>query len=330
MFSSIYVEHDIMNHPRVSEICRRYPNSHIIECTHYGEIFNRRSQNFRLQKNNPSLILARKNNKRVMETPISYGLGGKNNFYFSHMLNCFYDCRYCFLQGMYRSAFYVLFVNYEDFMIDIDTAIKDTNDECYFFSGYDCDSLAFEPVSLFTESFLPFFSRYPNSWLELRTKSTQIRSLLQRDPINNCIVAYSLSPSIIADKIENKAPSLENRLAAIQKLQMLGWRVGLRFDPIILVSDYQSLYAEFFREVFSVVNPDTLHSVTLGEFRLPTAFHANMTKLFPEEPLFGTVTQTSKNVVTYSLDTGTQLMDYCRQLVLQYVPESQLFTQGSA
>ena len=35
------------------------------------------------------------------------------------MYNCLYDCSYCFLQGLYSSADYVVFVNYEDFLEDI-------------------------------------------------------------------------------------------------------------------------------------------------------------------------------------------------------------------
>ena len=45
------------------------------------------------------------------------------------MLNCLYDCRYCFLQGMYRSANYVLYVNYEDFTKDIDTLLEQADNE---------------------------------------------------------------------------------------------------------------------------------------------------------------------------------------------------------
>ncbi|SVD49612.1 uncharacterized protein METZ01_LOCUS402466, partial [marine metagenome] len=58
-----------------------------------------------------------------MATPEGYGIGGKNNYYFSHMLNCIYDCRYCFLQGMYRSAHYVLFVNYDEFFGAMDAKL---------------------------------------------------------------------------------------------------------------------------------------------------------------------------------------------------------------
>ena len=116
MIDTLYIEQAIATHYRVREIGSRFPNANHVMCERYGAVFNRKSQNFRLQKKNPSLILAHKFDNHVLATPEGYGIGGRNNYYFSHMLNCIYDCRYCFLQGMYRSAHYVLFVNYDDFL----------------------------------------------------------------------------------------------------------------------------------------------------------------------------------------------------------------------
>ena len=74
---------------------------------------------------------------RLLDAPAGYGLGGEENCYFSHMLNCVYDCGYCFLQGMFRSAHQVLFVNYEDFMRDVDERLEASpNGPVWFFSGY--------------------------------------------------------------------------------------------------------------------------------------------------------------------------------------------------
>ena len=59
---------------------------------------------------------------------------------------------------MYRSAHYVLFVNYEDFIAGIDAEALKHDEGTVFYSGYDCDSLAMEPISAFCESFIPFFA----------------------------------------------------------------------------------------------------------------------------------------------------------------------------
>ncbi len=99
MFELIYIEKEVLHHPQTQSICKRFSHIQTVICERYGEVFNRHSQNFRLQKTRPSLILARKFDHFILPTPVGYGIGGNQNFYFSHMLNCVYDCRYCFLQA---------------------------------------------------------------------------------------------------------------------------------------------------------------------------------------------------------------------------------------
>ena len=60
MIDTIYIEENIQQHPRVDEICRRFPKARRIYCCRYGEVFNPKAQNFRLQKQKPALILAEK------------------------------------------------------------------------------------------------------------------------------------------------------------------------------------------------------------------------------------------------------------------------------
>ena len=97
----------------------KFKRSRIIYIHKYSEIFNKKKQSFRLQKKDPLLILAKKNNNFVLKAPEGFGIGASKNYYFSHMYNCIYDCKYCFLQGLYSSANYLVFVNYEDFLNQI-------------------------------------------------------------------------------------------------------------------------------------------------------------------------------------------------------------------
>ena len=181
MIDTIYLEEAVRTHPRTVEILDLFPRARLISCERYGEVFNPRSQNFRIQKRRPALILAEKFKGHVLPAPEGFGIGDKQNFYFSHMLNCLYDCRYCFLQGMYLSANYTLFVNYEVFQEAIDTTLSSLPDDqkATFFSGYDCDSLAMESVTGFVKVFLPFFRERPRALLELRTKSVRIKELVE-------------------------------------------------------------------------------------------------------------------------------------------------------
>ncbi len=326
MIHTLYIEENIRQHPRTLEVCERFPKARKVICERYGEVFNPKAQNFRLQKQQPALILAEKYKNFALPAPPGYNIGAKKNYYFSHMLNCLYDCRYCFLQGMYQSANYVFFINFEDYQQEIQQICQASpNEPIHFFSGYDCDSLALEPMTGFADQFLPFFADIPNAWLELRTKSTQIRSLLNRTPDPQTIVAFSLSPDEIATKVEDKAPTLARRLDALCKLQEQGWPVGLRFDPLIYQTDYQQQYKRFFEQVFSRITLKSLHSVSLGVFRLPEKYFKKIHNLYPEETLFASPLETKNKVTSYKAELEQEMLQYCTELLLSYIPESKFF-----
>ncbi len=326
MIDTIYIEDAVQQHPRSLNILQRFPNARIIHCQRYQEVFNPKSQNFRLQKLKPALILAEKYNNQVLATPKGYGIGAVHNYYFSHMLNCLYDCRYCFLQGMYQSANYVLYVNYEDYENSILTLSEQHNGQMvHFFSGYDCDSIALEPVTGFVEHFLPFFSKLDNAWLELRTKSTQIRSLLEFPSFPRCVVAFSLSPQSIIESLEQKTPNLDRRIEAMKKLADQGWPIGLRFDPLIYQEDYQVHYLRLFEQVFSEIQAESIHSVSLGVFRLPTAYYKKIHQLYPENPLFSGPLKTQQNLTSYPQQLEQNMLDYCREQILRFIPPKKFF-----
>ncbi len=326
MIAALYVEDAVRSLPRVQKIAQRFASLPVIRCERYTEVFNPRSQNFRAQKKRPSLILAHKFDGLVLPAPEGYGIGGRHNFYFSHMMNCLYDCRYCFLQGMYRSANYVLFVNYEDFLTTIDTQLDTfAGEPVWFFSGYDCDSLALEPVSGFIKQTLPFFAERPNAHLEIRTKSTQIRELLAVEAIPNAVVAFSFTPQALSRRLEHGVPSVDKRIAAMVRLQRHGWRIGLRFDPLIYETNYEALYRDMFIQIFGQVDCDALHSVSIGPFRMPRAYFKNILRLYPDEPLFAGPFENADGLVSYRQDLEDEMYDFCRNQICEYVPESALF-----
>ena len=126
MTKIIYIENEIKDHKRTELICNKFKNPEIIIINRFSEVFNKKNQSFRFQKANPALIIAKKYNNLLHKTPANYGIGNECNYYFSYMYNCIFDCKYCFLQGLYSSANYVIFINYEDFYKEI-KKISDNN-----------------------------------------------------------------------------------------------------------------------------------------------------------------------------------------------------------
>jgi spore photoproduct lyase len=325
VIETLYVEEDVRTHPRAQAIRRKYPKAVFVPVSRYGEVFNRNHQSFRLQKRKPSLVLARKLGGFLMPAP--YGIGGERNVYFSHLLNCLYDCRYCFLQGMYRSAHYVLFVNYEDFQRALsDESEAHPGEDVYCFSGYDGDSLVLEPVTGFLAAFLPFFADRPRLVLELRTKSAAISPLLTREAFPNCVVAFSFTPEPISAALEHGVPPLSARIAAAARLAERGWRIGLRFDPLLIAPGYRELYPRLFQQVFASIPVEAVHSVGFGAFRLPRVFHERMARAYPEEPLFAGDLEERDGMVSYAAPAEEALRELCRRELLRYVSETRLFS----
>ncbi|MDH5325171.1 MAG: DNA photolyase [Gammaproteobacteria bacterium] len=326
MFSCIYVEQSLANHPLTQGILQRFEAIPHVVVQRYGEVFNRKAQNFRLQKNKPALILARKHERFVLPAPPGYGFGEGDSYYFSHMLNCIYDCRYCFLQGMYRSAHYVLFVNFEDYQEAIETILRQPGSEQrYFYSGYDCDSLALEPVSGFAAEFIPWFAQRPQAWFEVRTKSTQIRNILSQKVSANCVLAYSFTPEDIWNALEHKVPALNKRIDALLRLQQQGWRVALRFEPVIYQENLQAVYTQLYERIFSVIDAAKLHSVSIGMFRVPRDYFKNMQRLYPQEKLFALDFLQTNGLISYPPELETQMVSQLKSGLLNYVSADKFY-----
>lgn len=326
MVGAVYIEEQAAAHPRAQAILKRFPRVPHISCERYGEVFNRRGQSFRLQKKRPSLILALKHDGHVLEAPAGYGIGGERNFYFSHLLNCPFDCRYCFLQGMYRSAHYVLFVNYEDFFGAIEQETQSSTEDSWFFSGYDCDSLAFEGISSFAADALPVFRQLDRAWLELRTKSLQVKPLLESEPFERCVVAFSFTPEEVSRVVEHRVPSVARRIEAMAKLAAKGWRLGLRFDPLIYSNDFVERYRNLFASIFAQVPVSAIHSVSLGAFRLPKGFFKSLEKMYPDDRLIAAGPyEDQSGMVSYRRDLEQAMIGDCTELLLQHIPSEVFF-----
>jgi spore photoproduct lyase len=328
---TIYVEQQCLSHPRTKAILARFPGKEVITCNHYGEIFNRHKQNFRTQKENPALIIAMKTGKKVLPTPPGFGIGGQRNYYFSHLLNCPFDCRYCFLQGMYRSAHYVLFINYEDFISDIQKTIDESEQRTYFFSGYDADSLAYDPVSQFTQSFIPYFNQTEvnnKAYLELRTKSANIRPLLKLTGSRNIIAAFSINPENIVLAHEKKTASLAKRIEAMQRLADHGYSIGLRMDPLIWTSNFKQDYQRCIDNIFKQLDNKAIHSVSIGVMRFPEKMLKKMRRLHPQDPLLNQPLTKQAKIISYPDEQQNQMRETVKKLLTKHVTEEKIFSCG--
>lgn len=269
----VYYESKIKNLSLTQQIFEQFKNSEKIEIQHYKNLFDAKIWNYKTQ---PLIILAKQEHIAILPTPEKYWFPWKS-FFFKPSLNCFFNCKYCYLQWTFRNRFPVFFLNYEDMQKEIINQIQKVRQSWFdghitFYASNYADLLATENISHFHENFLPFCETLPDDVLiETRTKSANITTLLDYaknlnwdSPTQKMEIAFSLSPCIIAKKYELWTANLNDKMEAINKLLEKGFRVWLRFLPLLPVKNFKQIYSDFLDEVIDVIDIDKIASVAIA------------------------------------------------------------------
>lgn len=269
----IYYESKIKDLSITQQIFEQFKNSEKIEIQHYKNLFDAKIWNY---KTEPLIILAKQEHIAILPTPENYWFPWKS-FFFKPSLNCFFNCKYCYLQWTFKNRFPVFFLNYEDMQKEIINQIQKEreswfNGQIIFYASNYADLLATENISHFHKNFLPFCESLPNNILiETRTKSGNITPLLDyaknlnwSSPTQKMEIAFSLSPRIIAKKYELWTSTLDEKLNAINQLLEKWFRVWLRFLPLLPVENFQQIYSGFLDEIIDRIDINKIASVTIA------------------------------------------------------------------
>ena len=126
-----------------------------------------------------------------------------------------------------------------------------------------------------------YFKKLPFVILELKTKSDNIKSLLNLKPLKNIVVSWSLNPQKIVKEEEKYTASLNKRLKSAYLLQQKGWYVGFHFDPIIYSPDYKDIYLEVIKRLRKFY-PKKIAWISLGTLRFPPRTPQVIKERFPD------------------------------------------------
>lgn len=323
-FSHIYVEKDIINHENTKKIIEYFDNSKIIVIDNYKDIFSRTNQSFVKQKQSKSIILAKKRDNFVYQGSEMCDDFGNDNFYYtSEIMNCIYDCEYCYLQGMYTSANIVIFVNIEDTINEVRKLCKDK--KIYLCISYDSDVLALESIAGFAKCWYNEALNNHNLRIELRTKSANFIKLSKLKPIDNYILAWTLSPEYIVSNYEKNTPTFENRLNSVQNAAQKGWKIRICIDPILYVNNFVKYYGEMIDEIFDKINDENILDISLGTFRISKELFKSMKHKNKESFLLAYPFVDKDGYVCYTDKNINELIDFVYYKLQQHIDKKKIF-----
>ncbi|HEY9062774.1 MAG TPA: DNA photolyase [Pseudobacteroides sp.] len=323
-FNTIYIEENAFDYPITRDVLKDHPCIPVVKIRCYKDVFNRKKQNFSIQKQYPSLILAVKEDTFLYEGPkVCQSFGHANFYYTSFLLNCIFNCEYCYLQGMYPSANLVAFVNIHEYK----TAIKNAslNAPLYLAASYDTDLIGFHKLIPYMDYFYEFFNSNTNITVEIRTKSGSQSFYKAYSPLDNIIIAFTLSPEEIIRKFEKHTPSLDIRLKAINTAINEGYKVRLCLDPVFINPETDDLYEPFFRYIFNKINPDSVFDVGYGFFRMSNEFFKRIGK-HNNSSLFAQDYCLIDDIISYPLELQEKVKSNHIKMLSQYIKKERIFS----
>ena len=327
-FSHIYLEAGVEDYALTRTILDRLPNATRVAVKNYKDVFARPGQNFQLQKRTPKLILARKKDHFIYEgSEASQDFGYRNFYYNSLLLNCIYNCDYCYLQGMYPSGNMVVFVNEGDFLEATLNAIESRpypDEPLYLCISYDTDLLAYENVVPYASRFIEFTRKQDDLVIEVRTKSANWRSLEAIEPNDRCILAWTLSPPTVAERYEKLAPSSDQRIEAIKKCLDLGWPVRLCFDPVLRVDGWETVYPSYFEEVFNRLPAQKIRDVSLGVFRMNPDYFKRIKKQRVDSDVLYYPFIRDSQIISYPSNERAEMMKTLKKALEKRLPSEKI------
>ncbi|HHW30969.1 MAG TPA: DNA photolyase [Clostridiaceae bacterium] len=324
MFKTLYVEEKAYNYPITRQLLQKFKDIPVVTINHYKDIFNRPKQHFAVQKQSMSLILAVRDGQLLYEGPeICQNFGYTNFYYTSFLLNCLFDCEYCFLQGMYQSANIVAFVNTEDYMRSMEEIFQGR--KILLAISYDTDLIAFHNIIPYLEYFYDFFAQHPDILVEVRTKSANQSFYNNYHPLENIIMAFTLAPDEIIKKYERHTPLLEARVKAIKTALSKGFKVRLCFDPVFAIPEMDQAYKTFFHYIFSQIDPDCLVDVSYGFFRMPRDFFQRIEKIRSTSLLYAEEYCLKDNIISYPESVAERIKKQHLEIITKYINEKKVF-----
>lgn len=196
--------------------------------------------------------------------------------------NCPIDCTYCILQDYLGPAALTIHCNLDDMLAELSGVLSGNKRFYRIGTGELTDSLAIDELTGYTRELVPFFGKFRNAVLELKTKTAFVENLTGLEHNGRTIAAWSLNPERIVEADEAGAAPLADRIRAARLCQDEGYRLAFHFDPIIEYPGWRDGYKEVMDMLFdSGIRAEAIAWISLGCLRFVPGMRKIIAERFP-------------------------------------------------
>ena len=171
---------------------------------------------------------------------------------------------------MFRCA-YCGFGRYIVFYLDVERLVEGLSDaferyprqRLYKYSNM-TDLPPFEPELDIVRPLVELFAGEADRYLMLFTKSDNVDFLTDLKHGAHTIISWSITCDTASRLVDKRAASMDERIAAMAKMQSEGYPVRARLSPIVPVANWHDEYTELIERLFNQVKPDLVTLELLG------------------------------------------------------------------
>lgn len=175
--------------------------------------------------------------------------------------SCGFDCSYCSIQSFYNENKIGFDKNFAQKLKNLKL---DPNKNYHIGTGQSSDSLIWGNKEGILDALFEFARKNPNVILEFKSKSDNIKYLLENEVPKNILCTWSINTPTIIENEEHLSASLEKRIASARALADKGVLVGFHFHPIVVYENYLSEYKETIEKITSRFTYDEVALVSFG------------------------------------------------------------------
>ena len=172
---------------------------------------------------------------------------------------CVFRCAYC---GFGR--YIIFYLDVERFMDGLAGVFANhPSQRLYKYSNL-TDLPPFEPELDAVRPMVERFSRERNRYLMLFTKSDNVEFLGDLEHGGHTIISWSITCDTASRLVDKGAATMNERIAAMERMQKAGYHVRARLSPVVPVANWREEYAELFDNLLRRVRPDLITLELLG------------------------------------------------------------------
>jgi len=279
----IFIEKSVKDSELAADFKKHFPGVAVEEIDQYGSYLKKEKFNLGLLKK-PLAFIVKEGWDFIKPCPCTSGHLGCGYWILNLGFGCPFDCSYCFLQIYTNFPGIILPANLDDFFTQFDTFHKKLQAPIRLGTGEFCDSLALDHITGYSRKLIPYF-RDKNVIFELKTKSNNIKNLLEINPPANIVISWSLNPQPLITVEEISVADLAQRLEAAKQIQDKGYKIGFHFDPVIFYPGWQDAYKELIRLLYSRLKPPFAW-ISIGTLRGTRELKIASQLRFPQSDIF--------------------------------------------